>query len=480
MKMYDITIVGAGICGLNLCHLLLKKGYKNILLLEKSNKVGGLIQSKYVKFNDKTNKTNKTNKKIGGKGKFNTNKGLFNRTQKNSYNSTLGGSKNNKIKYEAGAAVVFDYQTNMKNLIKEFNIDVIEIPLDDKARNDKQYWNGSKKVSPLGKSTTEKFLKLIKQVFAYMDKMGDNHCRKFTFEQICLQVLTYDETRFLEFCYGYSSEFRIANAVVAKKNMNNELFNTDKMFLFKKGYSTLIKAIFDSISNNNNATIKKNMCLNSFKPVHGKPIDGKPVHGKSFNLSLYNSKTKSSENIITKKLVLAIPREALLKMCTSFTNEEMVLFNTVEPSSLSRVFAKYDMNKKENEWMKMLKYSTVNNPIRQIIPTKKNIGLFQISYSDWQSADLWGTLSKDDCKKQLKKLLKQIFHDKKIDDPKWFDKIYWPNAIHFWKPNINEKDIHKKITHLRPNLFIGGESFSLNQAWSEGAVQTSIEISKLL
>ena len=33
---------------------------------------------------------------------------------------------------------------------------------------------------------------------------------------------------------------------------------------------------------------------------------------------------------------------------------------------------------------------------------------------------------------------------------------------------------------LRKNVFIVGESFSLNQGWGEGAIQTSIELVKKL
>ena len=33
---------------------------------------------------------------------------------------------------------------------------------------------------------------------------------------------------------------------------------------------------------------------------------------------------------------------------------------------------------------------------------------------------------------------------------------------------------------LRDNILIGGESFSLNQGWCEGAVQSSIQLSKIL
>ena len=64
-----------------------------------------------------------------------------------------------------------------------------------------------------------------------MDKMSDDECRKLTFEQVCLQVLTFDETRFIEFCYGYAAEFRIANALIARKNIENELFNDNYLKL---------------------------------------------------------------------------------------------------------------------------------------------------------------------------------------------------------------------------------------------------------
>ena len=42
--MYDIVIVGAGIAGLNTARLLNNKN-KKICILEKSNRVGGMMQS---------------------------------------------------------------------------------------------------------------------------------------------------------------------------------------------------------------------------------------------------------------------------------------------------------------------------------------------------------------------------------------------------------------------------------------------------
>ena len=48
--MHDIVIVGGGISGLYLAYLLTTKTSKNILLLEKSNRLGGLIDSRFENF----------------------------------------------------------------------------------------------------------------------------------------------------------------------------------------------------------------------------------------------------------------------------------------------------------------------------------------------------------------------------------------------------------------------------------------------
>lgn len=427
--MYNVVIVGGGICGLNLACLLKQKNFKNVCLLEKNNRLGGLIKTNYV-------------------------------------NLEINKGEKRKVKYEAGGAVVFEYQKNMKDLIEKYNMQTMILPIDKKGHHYKNYYDGKERKKVLSTETTDKFLKLLKKVFDYIEKKGEDYCRKMTLEQICLEVVSYDDTRFMEFCYGYASEFRIANAVVAKKNIENEMFNTKEMYIFKEGYSKLLEKMYDEVKDN--YEIKTKTEVINFTDDNG----------------IIKLKLKSGNTIETKKVVFCIPKEGLLKLCDSFSEKEQELFNSVNSSSLTRIFTKYNIDKKDNIWMKKLNFSTVANPIRQIIPIKqvlgKNIGLFQISYSDSNHADYWGRLNLDNTKKVLKKLLEETFHNKKIDNPEWIKKIYWKNAIHFWKPNVNEKALYKKIMKLRPNILIGGESFSLNQGWCEGAVQTSIDLSKLI
>ena len=443
--MYDFVVVGAGISGLNAIRLLKEKyPEKKICLIEKTNRLGGLIDTRYINLNKKDRKifTKKTKKK--------------NNKSKKKYKSKK------KIKYEAGGTVVYEYQKNMIDLIKKYNIDVLLMPKNKKClsgAHSKEFWDGKKRKTPLGKKYTKKYFSLLKKLFAYMDKKKEVYCRKLTLEQIALEILSFEDVRFIEFCYGYAAEFRVANAVVARKNMVNELCNSKYIYLFKNGYNTLVQSLYNDIKDY--VEVKKNCELKKFENIKN-----------CVKISL------SNEILKTKKLILAIPREELIKLCSSFSDKELELLNCVEPYSLTRIFAKYDMKKKQNDWMKKLKFSTIDNPIRQIIPLSKSHGLFQISYSDWYFADYWGGLSLKSTRIVLKKLLSEVFQYEKIDEPSKIIKHYWKNACHFWKPNVNENQKYNEIMHIRNNIHIIGESFSLNQGWGEGAIKTSIDLIK--
>ena len=431
--MYDVIIVGAGIAGLNAARLL-NNNNRKICILEKTNRIGGMIHSKFI------NITKKNKHKIK------------NKTIKNK-------SSKKKVKFETGGAVVYSYQKNMTQLIDKFNIDVFKLPVDKNGKHHKDIFDGNSK-KPLSKSQIQRYYSLLKKIFRYMDIKGPSYCRKFTLEQIALQIVSLDDIRFIEFCYGYSDFIRLSNSLVAKTNIQNELFNSKNIFIFKNGYSQIPNAIYNSIKND--VKLIKKCTVHKFKKY----------------TNYYKVFTNKS-SFKTKKLIFAIPKEALEKLCNSFNNDELLLFDNVQGVSLNRIFAQYDMSKKQNQWMKQLKFSTINNPIRQIIPLRKKLGLFQISYSDWHYADFWGNLSKQHTKIILKKFLEDTFH-RTIDDPIKIWKYYWKNGTHAWKPNTNEKKLYKKILHLRKNLFIIGESFSLIQGWSSGSVQTSIDVAKII
>ena len=108
----------------------------------------------------------------------------------------------------------------MKKLIDKYNIETHKLPIDRKGiydRHHKDFWDGKPRRSPLDKRSTNRYFLLLDKLFKYMESKGDNYCRKFTLEQIALEILSFEDIRFIEFCYGYANEFRLANAVVAKE-----------------------------------------------------------------------------------------------------------------------------------------------------------------------------------------------------------------------------------------------------------------------
>ena len=57
--MHDIIIVGGGISGLYLAYLLSKKTSKKVMLLEKSKRLGGLIDTLFENFQKGSRQTRK-------------------------------------------------------------------------------------------------------------------------------------------------------------------------------------------------------------------------------------------------------------------------------------------------------------------------------------------------------------------------------------------------------------------------------------
>ena len=411
--MYDYIIVGAGLAGLNTAQLLLEK-YPNskICIIEKSNKIGGMIQSKYINFD-----------------------GL-------------------DIKYESGGAVIYGYQKNMLHLIKKYNIEMSSMNLKDKVKDYfDSYCNYSKK-----HDHHSRFKLLLKKVFNYMNKKGDKFCREFNLEQICLQAIGLKDTQFIEKYYGYSGEFKLANAVVARKNIENEVFNSKKMFFFKKGYSTLLEEIYNSIESK--VDLKLNTTMNYFDNNNNEIL----------------VKINNNAQLKCQKIILTIPKQHLVKQTLSFNENELKLLDSVDSFSLTRVFLGFDI--KKNKWLQKLNHTTLNNPLRQIITLSKSKGLFQI-YNDWQYADAFGALNKENTIKNSRLLLDKVFKSK-VGQPTFYKKYYWKNAIHYWKPNVNEKYMYGKIMNIKKNVYICGESFSLNQGWGEGVVSMSKDLVKKL
>jgi hypothetical protein len=80
--------------------------------------------------------------------------------------------------------------------------------------------------------------------------------------------------------------------------------------------------------------------------------------------------------------------------------------------------------------------------------------------------------------KIINKELKKVF-DFRIPNPIKLKCKFWIEGCHYWKKNFDSDIISKNILNPLPNIYVCGESYSLfNQAWIEGALETSENIIK--
>jgi monoamine oxidase len=76
----------------------------------------------------------------------------------------------------------------------------------------------------------------------------------------------------------------------------------------------------------------------------------------------------------------------------------------------------------------------------------------------------------------INKELKKIFNIN-IPDPIKLHSYYWINGCHYWRKNYDSEFISKFLINPIDNIYICGEAYSLNnQAWIEGALETSMKV----
>jgi hypothetical protein len=167
-----------------------------------------------------------------------------------------------------------------------------------------------------------------------------------------------------------------------------------------------------------------------------------------------------------KNIVCALNSEALKKI-PYFKNLEVLKKVIMKP--LLRTYAIYP---KDPVWFAQLPSVVSSGPVRYFIPIDYKRGVAMISYTDSRDTEEYHKI-KDDTTlgERVQSDLKKLFGP--IPDYKYFKSHYWKYGATYWLPGkynpITESD--NSIKPFSSNVYIVGESFSLRQAWIEGALE---------
>jgi hypothetical protein len=100
------------------------------------------------------------------------------------------------------------------------------------------------------------------------------------------------------------------------------------------------------------------------------------------------------------------------------------------------------------------------------------------SYTDSRYAKKWNkniidnTLEKD-LQKNLNITFKNQIDEETIPEAILTKYFYWSEGVAGWKKNIDSHAVSCKLIHPFANFYTCGENYSMFQAWSEGALETS-------
>lgn len=240
----------------------------------------------------------------------------------------------------------------------------------------------------------------------------------------------------------------------------------------EQGFSNIIQKLSEKINNDH-----YDLFLNSF------------VEDIIHNGDYYTIATKirrGSNSFIpkifkSKKIIIACPLSCF-KPWTIVKHFD-ILLSSVSTFSLNHIYAL--CKEKPTYKGKTSFFIITENPLSQIISSNYDNHWIQISYSGGKMADFWNRLYTSHKIKWKKKVIHEFQKIIKNCEILQLKMYFWSQAIHMWNPCF---DFHlDKMYKLSlypdpvslPNLFIIGETFSKNQGWCEGALETVEDLYKI-
>jgi monoamine oxidase len=176
------------------------------------------------------------------------------------------------------------------------------------------------------------------------------------------------------------------------------------------------------------------------------------------------------------RVICALHRDAL-KQIPAFSSWRILSHLQMKP--LVRIYAVFPV-KNGNSWFSGIPRTVSAGPIRYFIPINPSCGTAMVSYTDGIDArkilKILDTKGEKGLEQYILKELRKQFSTYSIPDPVFFKVHPWYDGCTYWLPGLYDvEEASKKALHpypkTMPGVYCCGESFSLRQAWMEGALE---------
>ena len=228
----------------------------------------------------------------------------------------------------------------------------------------------------------------------------------------------------------------------------------------KEGLSALVNGLVEECNALGNITFKLNTQV--------KDVKGQTARCKESDYS-------------APHIILALHSDAIREFPSVMQRYSRILHHLkMEP--LVRMYAVFPMDMSH-----LLQEKIVSSGrIRYIIPVNPRKGVVMISYTDGDDARYWMRKQKREgdmavIASVMKEFRAMFSEDVKIPDPTEFRIYPWTSGCTYWLPGAYDpKKESEFVLNPRKGLYMCGESFSMRQAWIEGALEHATQLLHLL
>jgi hypothetical protein len=239
----------------------------------------------------------------------------------------------------------------------------------------------------------------------------------------------------------------------------------------KEGFSELVARMRADIERRGAVILNRHRLLN-FTKGSGKAVDLEFAFGYPEDKSASGKIWLRAE----KGVVLALHKDAVAELPPFDRWKTLSLLKT-EP--LLRIYAVFPLTAGKAWFAGFSRIVTPERP-RYILPIDAEKGVIMISYTDADDTADYMRIQKKGGDKALEKVVmkdvRRLFPSLQIPDPLFFRSHPWETGTTYWLPG--SYDPHKEsvaachpLPTAFPTVWLCGESWSVRQAWVEGALE---------
>lgn len=349
------------------------------------------------------------------------------------------------LQWESGAGRIHESHTLLKKYIKRYNLTTIPI-------SSKQQWISQYTKIPEPDIWTE----LSEILMDFIASSNPSVLGTHTIHDILrlTKGKTYADKILAHF--PYSAEVNTLRADLAIQSFRNEMGSSENFFVIKEGFDAVPTAMREELESRGVQFFFNHRLLRVSK------------HGLGQTMCTFQDST-----LIANKVILALHSEAL-RQIHPFTNLPMLKHLAMQP--LLRTYGIFQTP----AWFSHIPRTVTNSPIRHMIPINPNQGTIMTSYTDGKDTEKWTSILKKKgeagLQQEIMQALRDLFKNSHIPDPIFFKSHLWKDGCTYWLPGrydpqaSSEKFMNPLPTSLN-NVYVCGESYSMRQAWVEGALE---------